>query len=49
MVQNDSIMEREPGVDILCLDCKHVGVLSGDKTTTVVVDLSEAMDDEYEE
>ena len=45
----DSIVQHKPGVDMLRPYCKQIGVLAGDKTTTVVVDLSEAVDDEYEE
>ena len=45
----DSIVQSEPGVDILRPYCKQIGVLAGDETTLVAIDLSEAVYDEYEE
>ena len=45
----DSIVQSKPGVDILRPYCKQIGVLAGDKTTLVDIDLSEAVYDEYEE
>ena len=45
----DFIVQHEPGVDMLRPYREQIGVLAGDETTTVVVDLSEAADDEYGE
>ena len=46
----NSIVKNEPGVDMLRPYRERVGVMSGDRARElVVVDLSEAMDDEDEE